>query len=93
VPVRIITICGAGVGTSEILRVSASRALDRLGIDAEVIATDVEHLQQVAGDAQVILATPEHVKHVGRTYAQVIVIQNILDQEELAAKLGDALGD
>jgi PTS system ascorbate-specific IIB component len=91
VAVRILTICGAGVGTSEILRVSASRALARLGIDAEVVATDVDHVQELAEDAQVILATPEHVKHIGRTYAQVIVIQNILDQEELTEKLGDAL--
>jgi PTS system ascorbate-specific IIB component len=93
VTVRILTICGAGVGTSEILRVSATRALARLGIDAEVVATDVEHVQELQEDAQVILATPEHVKHVGRTYAQVIVVQNILDQEELSAKLNDALGD
>ncbi|HEY0374007.1 MAG TPA: PTS sugar transporter subunit IIB [Amnibacterium sp.] len=91
--VRILTICGAGVGTSEILRVSASRALARLGIDAEIVATDVDHVQELADDAQVILATPEHVKHIGRTYAQVIVIQNILDQEELTEKLGDALGE
>lgn len=91
--VTILTICGAGVGTSEILRVSASRALARLGIEASVVATDVQHVQERAEDAQVILATPEHVKHIGRTYAQVIVIQNILDQEELTAKLADALGD
>ncbi|MCU1473882.1 PTS sugar transporter subunit IIB [Amnibacterium sp.] len=91
--VKILTICGAGVGTSEILRVSASRALGRLGIDAEVVATDVDHVHELAEDVQVILATPEHVKHIGRTYAQVIVIQNILDQEELTEKLGDALGE
>ncbi|MGN6741889.1 MAG: PTS sugar transporter subunit IIB [Amnibacterium sp.] len=91
--VKILTICGAGVGTSEILRVSANRVLARLGVDAEVIATDVEHVQELAEDAQVILATPEHVKHVGRTYAQVIVVQNILDQEELTEKLRDALID
>jgi PTS system ascorbate-specific IIB component len=93
VTVKIVTICGAGVGTSEILRVSASRVLARLGIDAEVVATDVEHVQELAEDAQVILATPEHVKHIGRTYAQIIVVQNILDQEELTEKLSDALGD
>ena len=91
--VTILTICGAGVGTSEILRVSASRALKRLGIDAHIVATDVDHVQELAQDAQVILATPEHVKHLGRTYAQVLVVQNILDQEELTEKLGDALGD
>jgi PTS system ascorbate-specific IIB component len=91
VTIKILTICGAGVGTSEILRVAAQRVLGRLGIDAQVTATDVEHVKDLADDAQVILATPEHVKHVGKTYAQVIVIHNILDQDELATKLADAL--
>ena len=89
--IKILTICGAGVGTSEILRVAAQRVLTRLGIEAEVTATDVDHVQELAEDVQVILATPEHVKHLGRSYAQVIVIQNILDQDELTAKLADAL--
>lgn len=88
---RILTLCGAGVGTSEILRVTARRALDRLGIDADVIATDVEHVAELAEDAQVILATAEHVAAIGRSYAQVIVVQHILDQAEIEAKLADAL--
>ncbi len=51
-------------------------------------------MQRVRGqetDAQVILATAEHVAALGRTYAQVIVVQNILDQAELEQKLADAL--
>jgi PTS system ascorbate-specific IIB component len=91
--VRILTICGAGVGTSEILRVSAGRALQRLGIEAEVVATDVGHVQELAPDVQVILATSEHVANLGRSYAQIIVIDNILDQDELTEKLEAALGD
>ena len=89
--VRILTLCGAGVGTSEILRVSAGRALARLGIAADVVATDVEHVQQLAEDAQVILTSAEHRAAIGRTYAQVVVIDNILDQTELEEKLADAL--
>lgn len=90
-PVKILAICGAGIGTSEILRVTATRALARLGIEASVVATDVEHVAVQEEDAQVILATAEHVAHLGRTYAQVIVVQNILDQAELEQKLADAL--
>ena len=91
--VQILPICGAGVGTSEILRVSAARALQRLGIEAEITATDVAHVQELAGDVQVILATSEHVANLGRSYAQIIVIDNILDQDELTEKLEAALGD
>jgi PTS system ascorbate-specific IIB component len=89
--VRILTVCGAGVGTSEILRVTVNRALGRLGMEAEVVATDAEHVHELGEDAQVILATKEHVAAIGRTYAQIIVIDNILDQAEVEAKLADAL--
>ena len=89
--VQILTVCGAGIGTSEILRVTASRALQRLGIDASVTATDAEHVHELGEDVQVILATAENVTAIGRTYAQIIVIDNILDQAEVEAKLADAL--
>jgi ascorbate PTS system EIIB component len=89
--VQILTVCGAGVGTSEILRVTAQRALQRLGIDAQVRATDAEHVHELGEEAQVILATSDKVAAIGRTYAQVIVIENILDQAEVEAKLADAL--
>jgi PTS system ascorbate-specific IIB component len=91
VTVQILAVCGAGIGTSEILRVTATRALQRLGIDANVTATDAEHVHAVGEDAQVILATSEKVAAIGRTYAQVIVIDNILDQMEVEQKLADAL--
>lgn len=89
--VQILTVCGAGIGTSEILRVTAQRALQRLGIDAQVTATDADHVHELGEDVQVILATSEKVAGIGRTFAQVIVIDNILDLAEVEAKLADAL--
>ena len=90
-PVEIVTLCGAGVGTSEILRVTALRALDRLGIEASLLATDVAHVDAAAADAQVILCTAEYVAAITGGYAEVIVIANILDVDEVAGKLGAAL--
>lgn len=89
---KIVAICGAGIGTSGILKVSAERALQKLGIDAEVSATDVGSIRTDADDAQVILTSAEHVDSIGRTFADVIVIDNILDQDELTRKLEAALG-
>ena len=89
---KIVTICGAGVGTSAILKVTAERALARLGIEADVTATDVGSVATIGADAQVILTSAEHVAAIGETFADVIVIANILDQEEVTAKLETALG-
>jgi len=89
---KIVAICGAGIGTSGILKVSAERALQRLGFDAEVVATDVASIGSEGDDAQIILTSPEHVADIGKTFADVIVIDNILDQEELTTKLEASLG-
>jgi PTS system ascorbate-specific IIB component len=89
---KIVTICGAGIGSSGILKVNAERVLSRLGIDAEVTAADVSTVATAAADAQVILTSAEFVEAIGKTYADVIVIENFFDTEELSRKLEAALG-
>jgi len=89
---KIVAICGVGVGTSAILKVNAERALARLGLEADVTASDAENVQVAAEDAQVILSSPELVSHIGKTFADVVVIDNYFDLEEIAEKLQKALG-
>lgn len=89
---KIVTICGAGIGTSGILKVNAERALQRLGLSATVVAADIGSVARVAADAQVILTSAEFVEAIGATRADVIVIENYFDGEELAGKLETALG-
>ena len=89
---KIVTICGAGIGRSGILKVNAERVLRRLDIEADVVAADVASLAAVAGDAQVILTSAEFVDAIGTTFADVIVIENYFDTDELTAKLEAALG-
>ena len=89
---KIVTICGAGIGSSGILKVNAERVLARLDIEAIVIAADVASVQDVAADAQVILTSAEFVEAIGATFADVIVIENYFDTTELSAKLEAALG-
>jgi PTS system ascorbate-specific IIB component len=90
--VKIVAICGAGIGTSGILKVNAERVLLRLGLAAAVVATDLESLHAEADDAQIILTSPEFVTAIGVTSADVIVVENYFDTEELSRKLEAALG-
>jgi len=90
--VKIVAICGAGIGSSGILKVNAERVLKRLDLDAVVVAADIASLPAVIGDAQVILTSAEFVDAIGKTFADVIVIQNYFDTDELASKLEKALG-
>ncbi len=89
---KILTLCGAGIGTSGILKINTERVLQRLGIDARVVAIDVSMLQSELDDAQVILTSPEFVETIGRTFADVVVVENYFDTAELQRKLELALG-
>jgi PTS system ascorbate-specific IIB component len=90
--VKIVTICGAGIGSSGILKVNAERVLKRLDILAEVTAADISTVAWAAEDAQIILTSAEFVEAIGKTYADVIVIENFFDTDELTRKLQDSLG-
>ncbi len=89
---KVVTICGAGIGSSGILKVNAERALARLGLEAEVTATDLASLASTAADAQIILASSEFLDAIGATNADVILIENYFDLQELTEKLERALG-
>jgi PTS system ascorbate-specific IIB component len=90
--VKIVTICGAGIGASGILKVNAERVLQRLGLTATVVAADLASVSQVAADAQVILTSAEFVEAIGITRADVVVIENYFDADELSTKLEAAIG-
>jgi len=89
---KIVAICGAGVGTSAILKLNAERALERLDIEADVTASDVASLAVSAADAQVILTSPELVSSIGKTNADIVVIDNYFDRAEVESKLEAAVG-
>ena len=90
---KIVTICGAGIGSSGILKVNAEKALDALGLQASVVAADVASVRSVSDDANVILTSQEFVEAIGDTYAEVIVIRNHFDQGEITAAVDQALGE
>lgn len=93
---RIVAVCGEGIGTSAILKVNAERALDRLGLTASVDASDLGSVAEAAADAQVVLTSSELAGQVrerlGRTFAEIIEIANYFDVEEISGKLERSLG-
>ena len=88
----VYAVCGAGIGTSVLLKANAERALSMLGIGAKVQAVSIEDARGTHRMAQVVLATPEIVDQLTGIPAEVIAIQNIFDLAELGEKLKESLG-
>ena len=88
---KILAVCGAGVGTSVLLKMNAEKALRTLDLEAEVVAMNLANALEVQ-DAQVILTTPDLVSKLEGTRSEVIAIEGIFDLNEIGEKLEKALG-
>jgi PTS system ascorbate-specific IIB component len=89
--VKIIAVCGMGIGTSVLLKINAEKILKMLDIEATVEAADMSTARKASFDAQIILTTPELVESLRGVNAEIISIDHFFDLEELNIKLSKAL--
>ncbi len=87
----IYAVCGAGIGTSVLLKSNADRVLSTLEIEATVKAVSIEDALNPESLAQVLLVTPELESHVSEIRSEIVVVKNIFDLAELTEKLSKAL--
>ncbi len=88
---KIYAVCGAGIGTSVLLKSNADRVLANLGIEADVQAVSISDAMASESLAQVVLITPELREQIRGIRSEVIPIDNIFNLEELTQKLSAAL--
>jgi PTS system ascorbate-specific IIB component len=88
--VKIIAVCGMGIGTSVLLKMNAEKVLAQLEIDATVEATDLKTARERV-DAQLILTTPDLVDKLQGLRAEVVSVEHFFDLEELTEKLSASL--
>ncbi len=84
---RIVTICGMGLGTSLLLKMTIEKALKEKGISADVEASDIG----VASSAQadLIFTNQEFAKQIQHPTAKVIAVQNITSHQEIMELLDE----
>lgn len=90
--VKIYAVCGAGIGTSVLLKSNADRVLQTLGIEADVQAVSVAQAMESDSLAQVVMITPELEDQIKGIRSEIIVVNNIFDLAELTQKLSASLG-
>lgn len=88
---KLLAVCGMGIGTSVLLKMNAEKVLRTLAIEATVDATDLA-TAQARRDAQIILTTPDLVDKLQGLPAEIIAIEHFFDLEEITQKLERSLG-
>ncbi|KAD3514996.1 PTS ascorbate transporter subunit IIB [Arthrobacter yangruifuii] len=88
---KIVAVCGMGIGTSVLLKMNAEKVLADLGVDGDVEAADIGVARGAAQTADIVLTSDELASEIGDVPAEVIIIDNFFDLDEITEKLTAAV--
>ncbi|MDA0568070.1 PTS sugar transporter subunit IIB [Streptomonospora sp. S1-112] len=84
-PLSVLTVCGVGMGSSLILKMTAEDALRDLGVEAAVQNTDISSARGM--NADVIIGQGMHTGELAGIAPVVVSVDNFLDKSGLAEQL------
>lgn len=88
---KILTVCGVGMGTSLLLKMHTEDVLAELGVKADVVASDLS--QAKGARADLILTSPPLEEGCKGGIAEVRVIKSFVDKDEIRSVLENFLTD
>jgi len=90
---KILTVCGMGLGTGLLLRMNTEEALKKIGVDdASVEVADISTAKGMGAAADIVLTSTELAEQLGPVKGTLVTVQNFFDKGEIERKLRDALG-
>ncbi|WP_286680423.1 PTS sugar transporter subunit IIB [Tepidanaerobacter sp. EBM-49] len=84
---KIVTICGCGMGSSVILKINTEKILKELKVPAKVEVSDVTTGKGAAREADLIIIGKELANLVKDINKPVIVLDSFVDKREISEKL------
>jgi PTS system ascorbate-specific IIB component len=91
--VKILAVCGMGLGSGLLLRMQAEKALKQLGVQADVEVADMGTARAVAATADLIITSDELAQQLGTVKPRIVTITNFIDLNEMVTKLGAAIAE
>jgi ascorbate PTS system EIIB component len=82
---EVITVCGVGMGTSLIMRMTAEEVFKALGIRAHVQATDVSSARGMPAD--MLIGQEMHTEEFLGRGPVVVTVDNFIDKTEMRDKI------
>lgn len=85
---KILTVCGLGMGSSLILKMNVEAVLRQHGIQASVEHMDVS--SAASANADVVITNAELVDNLKHLSCPVVVVNNYIDNAEITTALAQA---
>lgn len=84
---KIVAVCGQGIGTSVLLKMNVEKVLRKLGVTAEVTAADIQMALSTVEAADILCTSADLASEFTEVPAQVVVIDNFTNLNEIESKL------
>jgi len=84
---KIVAVCGCGMGSSVVLKMNAKKALDSLNYKADLEVADLMTAKAAIATADLVLIGKELAKTVKDVQAPVIVLNSFVNKNEVREKL------
>lgn len=90
---KILTVCGMGLGTGLLLRMNTEAALRVIGVDdAQVEVADISTARGAGTSADIVVTSSELAAQLGHVRGKLLTIHNFIDKKEIETKLREVLG-
>lgn len=86
---KVLVACGAGMGSSQLLKMTASKVFKELNVDADISHCAIDEARSSAKQYDLLLCNDRFVETMPAG-ANVIGLKNILDKNEIKTKLVEA---
>ncbi len=89
---KILAVCGMGLGSGLLLRMQAEKALKELGVKADLEVADIGTARALAPTADIIITSEELAQQLGKVKPTIVTISNFIDLREMVTKLEPVVG-
>lgn len=88
---KILAVCGMGIGTSMLLKMQIDKIIKTLGLTADVEIADISTARGLAVSADLIITSNELVDRIGDVKAPIVSVTNFMDLEGITKGVRAAL--
>ncbi len=83
---KVLVACGAGMGSSQVIKMTAQKVLKSLGVEANITHTAIDEARSIAKQYDLVIVNERFIETLPKE-AKAIGLKNLLDKAELKEKL------
>lgn len=85
--IRIMAVCGMGLGSGLMVRMQIEKVLKEAGIAAAVEVSDISSARGIGQKVDIVVTSEDLAPQIGSIDAVIIPLRNLIDLNELRNKL------